>query len=155
MLHTGYKLLGKLNDPLSQIQAQEHFWLMIAIFPRKPMTWWTFSARPPVHTPIHPYLLRPSRKQKDREDSVLRGGSPPFLIWGGRHKAYYLPVTATNYCWLPSSASSSTRMNGQTQASLSLSLSPVVAYYSFRVYVLQPSDVKVANTTCSLWPPQV
>lgn len=67
---------------------------------------------------IHPYLQGPSRKQKTEKILVLKGGSPPFYL-KGRHKPYYLPVTATNYCWLPGSASTSTRMNGQTQASLS------------------------------------
>lgn len=81
-------------------------------------TWWTFSAHPSVHTSIHLYLQGPLRKQKTERILVLRGGSPPFYL-KGRHKPYYLPVTATNYCWLPGSASTFTCMNGQTQVSLS------------------------------------
>lgn len=96
---------------------------------------------------IHPSIPAGALEEtKDREDSVLRGGSPPFYL-KGRHKPYYLPVTATNYCWLPGSASTSTCMNGQTQAALSF----------YKALLLLPRSFTHSASTCctpltSRWP---
>lgn len=102
-------------------------------------TWWTFSAHPSVHISIHPYLQGPIKETKDREDSCLKRRISTFFYLKGRHKPYYPPVTATNYCWLPGSASTSTCMNGQTQTSLSFYkalLLPFLSFYSFHIYLL-------------------
>lgn len=142
-------LFGKLNGLSSSktnSAEQEHFWVMIVIFLWL-TTWWTFSAHPSVHTSIHLSIPAGALEEtKDREDSVLRVGSPPFYL-KGRHKPYYLPVTATNYCWLPGSASASTRMNGQTQASLSF----------YKALLLLPLSFTHSISTCftpltSRWP---
>lgn len=129
----------------------EHFWVMIGI------CWGQqrdghFPLIPPSILPsIHPYLQGPLRKQKTDRIVVLRGGSPPFYL-KGRHKPYYLSVTATNYCWLPGSASTS-NMHEWTDTSLSLFLQgPPLApsvFYLFFIYLLYSADIKVPNMTCS------
>ena len=113
------------------------------------------SLCPSIHPSICP-SVRPSipagalEETKDRGYSVLRGGSPPFFIWREDTSLIISPVTATNYCWLPGSASTSPRMNGQTQASLSLFFTRLSSrclffFYSFYLRRLHSTDMEVAR----------
>lgn len=116
--------------------------------------WWTFSAHASLSIPpsVHPYLQGPLRKEtKDREDSCFKRRISTFFIWREDTSliiSLWQPqITAGS----PAQHPPSTRMNEQTQASLSfykvLHLLP--PSHSFYIYLLYSADIKVPNMTWS------
>lgn len=132
------------------ITEQEHFWVIIVVFFSRHDRYFPLiplSTHPSIHPSAHPSIPAGALEEtKDRGYSVLRGGSPPFFIWREDTSLIISPVTATNYCWLPGSASTSPRMNGQTQASLSLFFTRLSSRCLFLfLLILPPPDIEVAR----------